>query len=82
VIVGVMPAKVELDLAALQFKEARIEPTMRYCNTYPRAIELLASGKVDLKPFITRTFPFQESVKAFDEMAAHRPSDVKIQIVL
>jgi len=82
VIVGVMPAKVELDLAALQFKEARIEPTMRYCNTYPRAIELMASGKVDLKPFITRTFPFKESVKAFDEMAAHRPSDVKIQIVL
>jgi len=42
----------------------------------------MASGKVDLKPIITRTFPFKDSVKAFDEMAAHRPSDVKIQIVL
>jgi len=82
VIVGVMPSKVPFDFAALQFKEARIEPTMRYFNAYPRAIELLASGKVDLKPFITRTFPFKDSVKAFDEVALHKPTDVKIQIVM
>jgi len=81
-LVGMLPSQVTFDFPALLVKEVRIEMSHRYCNAYPRAIELLASGKVNLKPFITRTFPFKDSVKAFDEMALHKPTDVKIQIVM
>ncbi|TDA80606.1 NAD(P)-dependent alcohol dehydrogenase, partial [Halomonas marinisediminis] len=43
-------------------------------------IALLASGKVDLKPLISATFPFEDSIAAFDRAVEARPTDVKIQI--
>jgi D-xylulose reductase len=47
---------------------------------YDRAIELLASGKVDLKPLISETFAFADSIAAFDRAVGAYPGDVKIQI--
>jgi D-xylulose reductase len=41
---------------------------------------LIGSGKVDLKPLISETFGFEESIKAFDRAVEARPTDVKIQI--
>jgi D-xylulose reductase len=35
---------------------------------------------VDLKPLISETFGFEESIKAFDRAVEARPTDVKIQI--
>ena len=52
----------------------------RYANVHARAIELIASGKVDLKPLISGTFPFEKSVEAVERAASGRPSDVKLQI--
>ena len=42
--------------------------------------ELIASGKVDLKPLISETFAFEDSKAAFDRAVEGRPSDVKLQI--
>lgn len=70
-----------IDFVALNTKEIRVESVWRYCNAYPRAISLIESGKVDVKWMVTRTFPFDESVRAFDEAAAGNKSDVKIQIL-
>jgi D-xylulose reductase len=53
----------------------------RYANAYPRTIALLASGKVDVKPLISRTFPFEQSVEAFEFAAQGSPEIVKTQIV-
>jgi len=47
---------------------------------HARAIELIASGKVDLKPLISATFPFEESVAAVERAASGRPGDVKLQV--
>ncbi len=68
------------DVVAAQVKEARIETVFRYANVHARAIELIASGKVDLKPLITGTFPFEQSVEAVERAASGRPGDVKLQI--
>lgn len=83
VLVG-MPAKgtAELDIVRIQTKELRLESIFRYANMYDRAIELIASGKVDLKPLISGTFPFEESIAVFERAAEHRPTDVKLQIVV
>ena len=51
-------------------------------NVYDRAIELIASGKVDLKPLISETFKFDDGIKAFERAAEGRPTDVKLQIKL
>ncbi len=80
VLIGMPVAPVPLDVVALQAKEGRIESVFRYANIFPRALALIASGAIDVKPFISRTFPFSEGVRAFEEAASGLPSDVKIQI--
>lgn len=80
VLVGIPPAKVAFDIVAIQAKEVRIESVFRYANIFPRALALIASGQVDVKPFISRTFAFEDGIQAFEEAAAGRASDVKIQI--
>jgi D-xylulose reductase len=82
VLVGMPPAEVPMDIVSIQAKEVRIESVFRYANIFPRAIALISSGQIDVKPFISRTFPFSQSVQAFEEAAQGRPGDVKIQIEL
>ena len=80
VAVGLPISPVALDVASATTKEVRIETVFRYAHQYERAIALMASGKVDLKPLISQTFDFKDSVKAFDRAVEARPSDVKLQI--
>jgi D-xylulose reductase len=80
VLVGMPGGKVPMDIVAIQSKEVRIESVFRYANIFPRALALIASGQVDVKPFISRTFAFTDGVRAFEEAAAGRAGDVKIQI--
>ena len=61
-------------------KEIRIETVFRYANVFDRALAMIASGKVDLKPLISETFPFEKSIAAFERAAEGRPTDVKLQI--
>lgn len=82
VFIGMPGEPVALDIVAAQIKEARIETIFRYAHVYPRALALMGSGKINLKPLITNRFKFNESVKAFD-FASNMPADaVKAQIEL
>lgn len=80
VFVGMPVDPVPFNIVAAQAKEIRMETVFRYANIYDRAINLIASGKVDLKPLVSRTFAFEQSVAAFERAAEAYPSDVKIQI--
>lgn len=82
VLVGMPQKTVPLDVVALQIKEAKVESVFRYANMFPRAIQLIASGRLDVKPFISRSFAFADGVKAFEEAASGKATDVKVQIVL
>ncbi len=61
-------------------KEARVEHVFRYAHVYPRAIALMASGKLDVKPLITDKFTFKQSVEAFNFAVKMPPTSVKAQI--
>jgi len=80
VVVGLPVEPVAVDIAGASVKEVRIENVFRYAHQYDRAIALIASGKVDLKPLISETFAFEDSIKAFERAVEARPSDVKLQI--
>ncbi|WP_367159298.1 NAD(P)-dependent alcohol dehydrogenase [Kozakia baliensis] len=82
VLVGMPPHKVGFDIVAAQAKELCIETVFRYAHVYDRAIALIASGKIDLKPLISATYPFSDAIAAFERAAEGRPADVKIQITL
>jgi len=80
--VGMPVDPVPVDLVLAQSKEIRMETVFRYANMYDRAIALMGSGKVDLKPLISETFPFEDSIAAFDRAVEARAQDVKIQITM
>ena len=82
VLVGMPVDPVPVDIVSLQAREATVKTIFRYANVYDRAINLIASGKIDLKPLITETFKFTDSVAAFDRAVEARPTDVKLQIRL
>ncbi len=80
VLVGMPVDPVPFDVSAAAVREISFATVFRYAHQYPRAIAMFASGKVDLKPLITETFGFEQSIAAFERAAEGRPADVKLQI--
>src|SRR6202011_5667606 len=80
VLIGLPIQPVPVDVVGLSAKEASIETVFRYAHVYPRALALMGSGKIDVKPLISRTFEFQDSAKAFDFALKLPPDCVKAQI--
>ena len=80
VLVGLPPDNPAFNVNAAITKEIRIETVFRYANVFDRALNLIASGKVDLKPLISETFSFEQSIEAFERAAEGRPADIKLQI--
>lgn len=63
-IVGNGPLNVNLPLMNGLMREVDIRGVFRYSNTYPAAIALLASSKIDLKQIITHRFEFTDALNA------------------
>jgi D-xylulose reductase len=82
VFIGMPLAPISYDVTRAAVKEARVEHVFRYAHVFPRCIAMLASGKIDVKPLITKTFDFKESIEAFEYAAKPPPGAVKIQIEL
>ncbi|WP_429932904.1 NAD(P)-dependent alcohol dehydrogenase [Agrobacterium vitis] len=82
VLVGLPPEPVAFDIAAACSRECRIETVFRYANVFDRALALIAAGKVDLMPLVSKTYSFDDSIAAFERAAEGHPEDVKLQIVL
>ena len=80
VAIGMPVEPVKLDISSIASREIRIETVFRYANVFDRALAMIASGKVDLKPLISDTFSFDQSIAAFERAAEGRPKDVKLQI--
>jgi L-iditol 2-dehydrogenase len=53
----------------------------RYANQYPKAIKLVSSGLINVKPLVTHRFPLQEAVEAFHTSANPESGSIKVQIV-
>lgn len=80
VFIGMPVEPVPVDIVAAQAKEARMESIFRYANIYPRAVALLGSGKINIKPLITDRYKFADAIKAFDYAANPEPRSVKTVI--
>lgn len=81
VVIGMPVEPVSLDMSLFAAKEIRIETVFRYANVFDRALNMIASGKFDLKPLITGTYRFEDSIAAFERAEQAHPTDVKLQIL-
>lgn len=73
---GTLPFPIEIVLE----KELDVRGVNRYANTYPTAIALLASGKLDVHPLISHRFPFDQVVDAFAFAADHPAETIKVMV--
>lgn len=80
VLVGIPLEPLPFDVSKAQIKEARVENVFRYAHVYPRAVAMLASGKIDVSPLITDVYPFKDSIAAFKLARDMPPTSVKVQI--
>jgi threonine dehydrogenase-like Zn-dependent dehydrogenase len=61
-------------------KEIDVRGVNRYCNTYPRAISLLAAGKLDIRPLVSHRFRFEHVCEAFQFASEQRLLTVNVMI--
>ena len=83
VVVGIPEAdRVSFDINALRRKEISILNVRRQNDCTQEAVDLLASGALDLDPVVTHHFGFSESSAAFELVANYRDRVQKALIYL
>ena len=83
VIVGVFGEKPRVDIGLVQDKELRLIGTLMYkAEDYRTAIDLVQSGRVVLKPLLTRHFPFEQYPDAYRFIEKNRDRTMKVFIDL
>jgi L-iditol 2-dehydrogenase len=70
---------IALPLSQLNVNELSVSLVNRYNHTWPLAIELVSSGRVDVKPLVTHHFPLAESADALT-LSSRVPDSVKAVI--
>jgi D-xylulose reductase len=80
VLIGMPGQAVPFDVVGAQVKEANIVTIFRYAHVFDRALALMGAGKIDVKPLITDTYSFSDSIAAFEYACTMRPTSVKVQI--
>jgi L-idonate 5-dehydrogenase len=72
---------VPLPANQIMVREINFVGSMRYGNVFDEAIRLVASGRIDLRPFISDVLPIADCRRAM-ELAADKASALKVQLQL
>lgn len=71
---------IEYNFAKIMNKEVTIKSVFRYRNIYPKAINAIAKGIIDVSGIVTHEFDFEDTAKAFDFVINHKNDVVKAVI--
>jgi L-iditol 2-dehydrogenase len=78
VLVGNISPEVTLPLQKVVTRQIRLQGSCASSGEYPRAIELLASGAIQVKPFITAVAPLEDGPRWFERLYAREPNLMKV----
>lgn len=77
-LVGNVSPEVTLPLQKVVVKQLRLQGSCASSGEYPEAIELIASGKIQVKPLITTVASLEEGQSWFERLHAREPNLMKI----
>lgn len=80
-IVG-LPAQdnIPLNIPEIADKEVDVYGIFRYANTYPKGIDILSSGMVDVKGLVTGRFSLEQTAQALEEARVNKAKHIKIMV--
>jgi len=78
VLVGNTSPEVALPLQKVVTRQIRLQGSCASAGEYPRAMELLASGAIQVKPLITAVAPLGDGPRWFERLHAREPNLMKV----
>jgi L-iditol 2-dehydrogenase len=78
VLVGNISPEVTLPLQKVVTRQIRLQGSCASSGEYPRAIELLTSGAIQVAPLITAIAPLEEGPRWFERLYAREPNLMKV----
>jgi L-iditol 2-dehydrogenase len=78
VLVGNVTPEVALPLQKVVTRQIRLQGSCASAGEYPRAIDLMANGGINVKPLITAVAPLEEGPNWFKRLHAREPGLTKI----
>lgn len=78
VLIGNISPRITIPLQVVVSRQLRLQGTAASAGEYPQAIELIASGKIRVKPLITAVAPLEEGPRWFERLHAHEANLMKI----
>ena len=78
VLVGNISPEVKLPLQKVVARQIRLQGSCASAGEYPRAIELVSSAKIRVKPLITAIAPLDEGPQWFERLHAREPNLMKV----
>lgn len=77
-LIGNVSPEVTLPLQKVVVKQLKLQGSCASSGEYPEAIELIAAGKIKVKPLITAIAGLEEGPRWFDRLHAREPNLMKI----
>ncbi|HTW58990.1 MAG TPA: galactitol-1-phosphate 5-dehydrogenase [Terriglobales bacterium] len=77
-LVGNISAEVTLPLQKVVTREIRLQGSCASAGEYPQAMDLLASGRIRVKPLITAIAPLEDGPQWFERLYAREPDLMKV----
>jgi threonine dehydrogenase-like Zn-dependent dehydrogenase len=74
--------RVSFDLNQMRRKELRIQNVRSQLEQIPRALDMIAAGKVNVDAMVTHNFTIDQAQEAFELVADYRDGVVKAMINL
>jgi L-iditol 2-dehydrogenase len=77
-LIGNIQPEVMLPLQKVVTRQLRLQGSCASAGEYPQAIDLIASGKIKVKPLITAVAPLEEGPRWFSRLQAREPNLMKV----
>lgn len=78
VLVGNVSPEVTIHLQKVVTRQIRLQGSCASAGEYPRAIELMSTGQINVKPLITAVAPLADGPSWFERLYAREPNLMKV----
>ena len=77
-LVGNISPEVTLPLQKVVTRQIRLQGSCASAGEYPKAIELVANGAIQVRPLITAVAPLEDGPKWFERLHGREPNLMKV----